>query len=844
MRAAGPLLRLSLRRVRSRPLRTGLSVVAVAGGVAFVLAVQVINSGPEAAYRQLERAVAGEVDRYMVSRTDRGVPDAVFSRVRRLPSVAAAAPTSQQLVRLSSETGSARVGLIGVDRRIRSFRARIAESGVTEGRDESAIGVYLPERVAEQLSVGVGDRVTVRFGERVRTTLVAGVLDGQAADALKSVSVALAPLGLAQSLTGTEGRITRILLKLRGEPTPATAAALQRAGGGLLDVTRVGTDAKMLSSAFLIERQTASLFAMLALLIGGLLVYNASMLSALEWRRDVAVMRTLGGSRRLLLAHAVAESLAIGLVGSLLGVVLGQLLLTFLAGDGPQIVSEAFLVNADAAVPAWMAVLALFAGTLVAVLGATIPTATLLRAERFSLFERDTMAPDMGTKPSKPLFLMLGAAACAAGAGLAVAMPAQTPLGIALLVLGGGLLMPSVARWSLRLARQTLPRTSATRLLGIAELTAVPSRATALASIAALSLGALVLIGGTATNLKAAGAEVAQGTFGSADLWLSVDSAENRYGTESFDGGWVRRMNRVPGVKQARPYRLTFLDFHGRRVMALGYAPGVVRTLNSSEFVRGDRDALSRGLPKAGDVALSYGLARSEGLRLGQSFVLPTPTGPQRVRYVATVANYGWQAGAITMGWRSLARIWGADDVSMVGIDLAPGADEATVKRNVLAVIGPDVPLRVETVSQGEARTLRAADLGLQRVRQIAFAILIGAVLAISASMLTAIMQRRRRIAGLRALGMSRSQAFGALLAEVSFVLAIGAIVGILLGIVGQILIVRWSFTTAGFPIRFAPNLSTFLSAAAAMGLIALVSTVVSARSAFRRPISEGLMAE
>ncbi len=841
MNAAGPLFRLSRRRLASRPLRTALSVVSIAAAVAFVFAVQVINLSPSASYRELEDAVGGKVDVYMASRSELGVPARLFSRIEEVPQVQSAAPITQQLVTVSTAEDSTRVAMIGVDERLKEFRPKAVDSELFQARDESANGLYLPQHVARQIAVGPGDQVSVRYNAEVRTALVAGVLDERSSDALSGLSVVLAPLGLAQSLTGTGGRLTRVLVKLRGPQDQQTAAALASASEGLLDVQQKGSEAALFDSATWIERQTASLFAALTLLIGALLVFNVAALNAIERRRDVGVMRMIGATRRVILLHTVAEAALLGVVGSVLGVLLGRVLLTLIAGSGPEYLSAAFLASPAIVVPAGLVALAVGAGTIAAVVGATIPVALQLRSESATNPAAESSAN--GSPRTLGFRTVFACAVLVAGTVFALVVPSGISVGILLLILGVGVLMPTIVRLAVKAASSAMPRPGGPARLGIAEFVAFPGRAVALASICAMSFGTLVLIGGSAANLERGIASLGGNMFDAGDLWLSVDGPENRIGTQGFDATQFESVRKISGVSELRPYRLTYLDFDERRVFVIGYAPGVTRQLNGNEFIVGDREALSKGLPRVGDVAVSQALARREKLRLGQRFDLPTPTGIQRVRYVATISNYGWQAGAITMGGTTFTKAWGSEEASMLGVKLSPGAPLATVDKQLRAQLGADSGFRIETPAQGVERGRENVKLALSRLKQIELTVLIGAILAVTASALTAVSQRRRRIAGLRAIGMSPVQTATALFVEMSFVLLVGAIVGVALGLAGQRILLS-TFEEVGFPAHFAIAPGPLIAVAAALLLIAVVSTLLSTREALRRSIVDDLAFE
>lgn len=848
MKAAGPLARLSLRRFSSRKLRTGLSVLAVAAGVAFVFAIQAINLSPEASFRELESALAGDVDRYLVARTQDGVPNDVFSRVSALDQVQVAAPITQHLVRIESERGTARVGLIGVDRRLKAFDPPAAEAALLESRDVSSVGLHLPPPVADRLQVQPGDRVTVRYGARVESAQVAGVLSGESAERLRNVSVALAPLGVAQRLTHSSGRISRVLVNLRGDIAATDSSdELEKAAGDVMDVRGRGTDAALMASATVIERQLASLFATLTLLIGVLLIYNVAALSALERRRDIEVMRTVGAGRRLLLGHALLEAAVIGVVGSALGILLGQALIGLLAGSGPEYMAAAFLVSPSVVTPAWLIFAAFASGVIASVVGGVLPTAMILRSRGISV---DSNGADVGgeshARPSSGLRRVLRwtpLALLALGGTLAFALPSNSSPGIALMIVGGGLMMPAIVRRSTDAAIRRSPSPAGPVQLGIAELRAERGRATTLASICAMCFGALVLIGGSAANLERGMATLAAGMFDSADLWVSVAGEANNIGTEGFDATKLTSLERVDGVEALLPYRLTFVDLRGRRVLAIGYAPGSTRPADDTEFMSGDKSALASGLPRDGDVAVGQSLAVELGLDEGAHFDLPTPTGMKRVRYVTTITNYGWQAGAITMGGRTMSRLWGSDETTMLGVRLSNGADSDRVKQLLERSLDGGTTYRVESIAEGKARGRKNVKQGLVRMRQTEIAILLGAILAVTAGLLTAITHRRRRIASLRAVGMSSRQAVVALLSEVGFVLLIGSAVGLALGLAGQLLVLK-TFSSVGYPIQFTPPLTPILIALVAMALIVATATVAAARFALGRSVVEDLAFE
>lgn len=85
------------------------------------------------------------------------------------------------------------------------------------------------------------------------------------------------------------------------------------------------------AEAFLAIQALINIYGLMALGVVGLLVYTLVMTNVQEQRRDMAVLRILGGQRNFLFTLVIAEVLVIGAIGIGLGLVLGQLITRFIA---------------------------------------------------------------------------------------------------------------------------------------------------------------------------------------------------------------------------------------------------------------------------------------------------------------------------------------------------------------------------------------------------------------------------------------------------------------------------------------------------------------------------------
>jgi putative ABC transport system permease protein len=117
--------------------------------------------------------------------------------------------------------------------------------------------------------------------------------------------------------------VTTFAVKLR-PLTPAAKAEheLVKTFPGLVPISDPGEAVRAGSSTVLISKAVL-LVVVLALLIGGLAVANTMLAALIERRRELALLATIGWSAPQLGALVLSESLAVSMLGTGVGVLLG-----------------------------------------------------------------------------------------------------------------------------------------------------------------------------------------------------------------------------------------------------------------------------------------------------------------------------------------------------------------------------------------------------------------------------------------------------------------------------------------------------------------------------------------
>jgi putative ABC transport system permease protein len=229
-------------------------------------------------------------------------------------------------------------------------------------------------------------------------------------------------------------------------------------------------------------------------------------------------------------------------------------------------------------------------------------------------------------------------------------------------------------------------------------------------------------------------------------------------------------------------------------------------------------------------VAVSRTVADKRGVRIGDAFEVPTPTGSARLRLAAIVTNLGWGSGAIILNTRDYRRYWRDDAIVALGIELAPHVSDAAGRRAVIAALGPGRRFDVQTAQQFEHEFNSLLQDGLTRLNQISVLLVIAATLALAAAMSAALWQRRPRLAAQKVQGFKDSQLRRTVLFEAVLVILIGCVVGAAGGSGGHLLGNRWLELTTGFPAPYSIQVGeTLATLATILGGVALIVAAVGA---------------
>jgi putative ABC transport system permease protein len=183
---------------------------------------------------------------------------------------------------------------------------------------------FIGVNVARQLKIGPGYKIILRYPTAARenfaTLLVAGVIDSGG----QEDNQVIATLDFVQKLAGQSGRIGSVSVLIPGTSAEVTDG-IKRLSAALpdLDVHAVPQIAQ--AEASLLPRIRGLIFFMVALILvlTTLCVFASMAALAMERRRDVGLMKAIGGSISRIVRIFFTEAAALGLAGALIGYVAG-----------------------------------------------------------------------------------------------------------------------------------------------------------------------------------------------------------------------------------------------------------------------------------------------------------------------------------------------------------------------------------------------------------------------------------------------------------------------------------------------------------------------------------------
>lgn len=828
-------------RVKAHPLQEALAGTGIAIGVALLFAVQVSNSSLTGSVKQLVGAITGEAQIELAARDDQGFDERLLTAVRAIPGVQAAAPSLERRAMIRGPRGSSSLVLIGTDPSLGTLGGDITRNFGPGGLLLPRRGLVLPQEVAEHIGVRSADALNLQTAGRSYRARVVATLGKDQIGSLASSGVAVGPLRWVQRLVGTPGRISRVFVRTEPGREASVRAQLDRISVGRFGIGPADSTLRRLEGVTAPNDQSTALFSGISAMVGLLFAFNAMLLTMPERRRFVVELRTAGFTPGQVIGTLSFQAVVLGLLASAVGLVLGDLLSRGLFGSIPTYLSFAFPVGTQRIIPLSAVLIAVGAGVAASVLATSRSFVDLhpSRALDAVYQEHGEIGEGFSDTLRRRLLVAAGVLALVALV-LAVTVPATAMVAVA--ALAGALLcaVPTLFAALVRVMDAAARRLRQNMLV----VALIGAQSTMTRSIAVAAIAAVAVFG--SITLSGSREDLIRGLFAgyndhlrSADVW--VTSAGRSLTTDSFQLSprQLARLRSDPALASVRVYQGGMYDLGERRIWVIARPRADRPIIPASQLLEGDLVSATARMRRTGWITLSTALAQQYDVGIGDTFMLPTPTGPRRFRVAAVTTNLSWGPGAAIINTHDYRRAWSSTVPSALEIDMMPGVTLAEGRRAVERVLGRDAGYDIQTAGELEAEFQGVLVEGLARLEQISLLMIVSASLALSAALGASIWHRRRRLAVYKIQGFEDKQLRRILLLEAFTVLTLGAAFGAVTGLVGHLLCNRWLELTTGFPAPFTPQLG--VAAASVVPIILAATAIVAIPGYFASRVSPGL---
>jgi putative ABC transport system permease protein len=775
------------------PWRNAAAVLAVMLGVALAFSVHLINASALDEFSSAVRSAGGQPDLELRA-VQGGLDENLYARVAAHEQVQAASPVLEIATLVLTPNGGRKpLRVLGVDALVVASVAPALIPVPSPGADRLAIfapaTVFLNPSARQMLEAGTAQAaIRLQSGLRLREAHVAGTV------AAGGAALAVMDIGAAQELFDRQGQLTRIDVRLRpGVNRDAFVQSLHLPPEVL--ATQPGDAAQRVSSLSRAYRVNLTVLALVALFTGAFLVYSVLALSVARRAQQFALLGVLGFTARQRGALVLAESLLMGVIGSVLGIALGAALaglgLRMLGGDlgGGYFSGVAPQLQWDSTAAIVYGVL----GTLAAGAGGWLPARA---AQQMPLAQT---LKGLGTGRVRTRRRIVSLALIAAGALLALLPPVHgIPLGayfsVGLLLVGGIAALP----WAVALLYDRLAPALGARLLPLLAI----ERARRVRESAAVAVSGVV----ASLSLAVALTVMVASFRDSVSHWLDVVLPADLYvrtalspaasDTAFFSPEFVQGVAQLAGVRRAAAQRT-------RSLLLDPALPPVVLLARPVDDPAASLPLVGTSLaapPGQVPVYVSEAVVDLYGARPGSEFKqLSTAFASAAARPTFFVAgvwrDYVRQSGAVVLDKRDFERLTGDRRANELQLWLAPGADAAQVQQAIRALAqresGSAGVIEFSSAQQLRAISLRIFDRSFAVTYWLqAVAIGIG-LFGIAASFSAQVLARRKEFGLLAHLGLTRAQILAVVAGEGAAWTAIGSIAGLALGLAVSVILVH-----------------------------------------------------
>jgi len=333
------MLDIALKNVFRQRVRSSLTVLGIALGIGLILALGSIGEGLNRQIQESFGDVAGVID-VRANDNEEGIDDDIIEEIRYIEGVDEVIPVGEYRIRrggrgfggmmghMMRSGGTASLTFTGIFPEDQDYL--IGENIIAyEGRklddsDDGEFIVLLGYSAAEAQFLNIGDEIEYEREEDDKTESfyfeVVGILEETGDDDIDDA--AYVPLATMQELE-EDDTITQLKVKIND---------IENVEKITQDINDYSDEVRAFSFLTIVRQMESTLstiqlavyaIAAISLIVGGIGIMNTMIMSVMERRREIGVMKAIGATTTMILTQVIQESAFLSFIGGFIGLVLG-----------------------------------------------------------------------------------------------------------------------------------------------------------------------------------------------------------------------------------------------------------------------------------------------------------------------------------------------------------------------------------------------------------------------------------------------------------------------------------------------------------------------------------------
>ena len=793
------LTTISWRHVRHHRLRTCLTFLGMALGVAVIVAIAMVNRTLTTSFQSTIEQIAGKAV-LQVSNSESGMAESVFPTVRDTEGVKDVAAAVDGFLPVSG-VRSERLYIYGVDL-LTDFAMRdhqFVGDGFAFDKALDFIAqpdsIALTESFARRYDLKIGSTIALNTSRGKQNYIVRALLKEEGTARVFGGNFALMDLPAAQGAFGKDGKLDIVDLTVEpGETVEAVQTRLRQRLKGLADVERPRKRGEQIESLLTSFRVGLFFVSLIALFVGFFLIYNTVSVSVVQRKREIGTLRCIGMRRSELLSLIVAEALILAVVGAAIGCLVGWLLAQaalLAVGETVRNLFSSIGLSGSSLSPRELGI-ALLSAVGVALFAALQPALEAihispLESARQAVWRpvfngRKSWATRLGLLCFIVAPLLIVAAPIVSGA---IRQFSAGVVGMLIFLLGLAFFSPLVIRYAVKKFWQ-----SSVRLPGISwaesrlasdSLVRNPLRSGITVATIIISLAAIFTIAAFVNSVR-----------GSLLLWVDqmvtadiiISSGARTAGPRnvSLHEEPLPGLQALPGVKIVDLYRLVRANYQGRPIVVESFSAVESARVRTLPMAEGDGRRALREMAEGKGAIVSESFQTRFGKNIGDSIELITPSGPVSFKVLGIYIDYSSDIGSVLIDRALYKKYWRDELVDAFDLWLEPGADMATVIQKIKDGYGERYQLFISTHRELKDAVVRIMEQSFVVNYAVEIVAVVVAIFSVINTLLASILDRTREIGVLRAIGATQAQIRRVVVIEAGWMGLIGGVLGLFAG--------------------------------------------------------------